>query len=277
MSGMPEQAADSVSIFIPCIVEELYPAIGAALVTVLETLGFNISYDSEVFCCGQPGFSSGCADQARDVAKKAVERLSSGAGPLVVPSGSCTAMLRVVLPELFAGRPEEQPAGRLAARTFEISEFLSRPEVLARIGGTLQQKIGFHNSCHSAREVGISGQVRAILGRISGLEVVDIDSGKRDTGPACCGFGGVFSARFATVAGAMARSRLEMFAEAGVQRIITNDPGCIMHMRQNAERLGLGLRIDHLLELLAEAISAGRPAGRLDSDQRGLSGGTELQ
>lgn len=277
MSGMPEQASDSVSIFIPCIVEELYPAIGVALVTVLERLGFNISYDSEVFCCGQPGFSSGCADQAREVAKTAVERLSSGAGPLVVPSGSCTAMLRVVLPELFSGRPEEQPAGRLAARTFEISEFLSRPEVLARISGSLDQKIAFHNSCHSAREVGISGQVRAILERISGLEVIDIDSGKRDTGPVCCGFGGVFSTRFATVAGAMARSRLEMFAEAGVQRIITNDPGCIMHMRQNAERLDLNLKIDHLLELLAEAITDGASAGRSGENQGGSSGRTGLQ
>ena len=272
---MAKPSAETIDLFIPCLVEEVYPEIGIASVELLERLGFTVNCDSSVFCCGQPAFNSGCAEQARAVARTALTRLSPGGGQLLVPSGSCTAMMRVFMPGLFSRLPEETAAAALAERATEISEFLSFPEILNRFNGRLAAKIGFHNSCHSARELRIGPQVSAILNRIAGLEVIDIDSGKRDSGPSCCGFGGLFSVRFEPVAGAMARSRLEMFAEAGVTRIVSNDPGCIMHLRQHAERLGLNLRIEHLVQLLAEAVTplqADTAAGESGADPEQAAG-----
>ncbi len=259
------QAKENISVFIPCLVEEVYPSIGLSLVSLLERLGFAVNYNPEVFCCGQPAFNSGCVDQAREVANKAVTQLCSGESPLVVPSGSCTAMMRVFMPGLYEGTENYESAKGLSMRALELSEFLSRPEILSRLNGELNEKIGFHNSCHSARELRISSQIAAVLGRISGLEVVDIDTGKRDTGPACCGFGGIFSVRFEQISAAMARSRLEAFADAGVKRIVSNDPGCIMQLKQHAERLGLSLRVEHLVELLADVI---RPYSGAEAEAR---------
>ena len=282
---MDTNPTESIDLFIPCLVEEVYPEIGIALVALLERLGFAVNFNSAVFCCGQPAFNSGCNDQARAVAQTAVDRLGSGTGPLLVPSGSCTAMMRVFLPGLFAGHSRAAAAESLADRATEVSEFLSAPAILNRISGELNEKIGFHNSCHSARELKIGPQISAILARISGLEIVDVDSGKRDSGPSCCGFGGLFSVRYEPVAGAMARSRLEMFAESGVKRIISNDPGCIMHLRQHAERLGLDLKIEHLVQLLAEAVNPNQsldrtpraadelPSGSLSTGGTGQAGG----
>lgn len=255
------QPKENISIFIPCLVEEVYPSIGLSLVSLLERLGFSVNYNPDVFCCGQPAFNSGCVEQAREVANSAVQHLCSGDSPLVVPSGSCTAMMRVFMPGLYQGTENSELAKALSTRALELSEFLSRPEILNRLSGELNEKIGFHNSCHSARELRISSQIGAVLGRISGLEIVDIDSGKRDTGPACCGFGGIFSVRFEPVSAAMARSRLEAFTDAGVRRIVSNDPGCIMQLKQHAERLGLNLKIEHIVEVLAAVVRPYRGDG----------------
>jgi Fe-S oxidoreductase len=76
--------------------------------------------------------------------------------------------------------------------------------------------------------------------------------------PVCCGFGGLFSFKFAPIAATMAKSRLEVFAGLGVDTLISNDPGCIMHLRQEARDRGLAIQILHLAEFLDAAVSPAR-------------------
>jgi L-lactate dehydrogenase complex protein LldE len=84
---------DSVALFVPCFVDVLYPAVGVAVVSLLERLGIRPEYPQEQTCCGQPAFNAGRWREANELAA----RFASVFGDyqwIVVPSGSCGAMAK---------------------------------------------------------------------------------------------------------------------------------------------------------------------------------------
>ncbi len=221
---------------------------GLAMARVLRRLGFEVAYDPEQTCCGQPAFNAGHRGEARQVAEHFLD-VFAGAGAIVCPSGSCAAMVRNYYPLLFKGAAREPEAAAAGSKVFEFSEFLAREGMAPAISGSFSGKVGFHNSCHSFRELRLSEEPLAILGRLSGGELVRLDGE-----PVCCGFGGLFSLKFAPIAATMARTRLEMFIERGVETLVSNDPGCILHLRQEAAEKNLKIRICHLAEFLDESM-----------------------
>ncbi len=58
----------------------------------------------------------------------------------------------------------------------------------------------------------------------------------------------------------MAKSRLEKFIDGGADVVVTNDPGCLFHLRREVADKRYPLRIRHLTEFVAEAM--GFPMGQ---------------
>jgi L-lactate dehydrogenase complex protein LldE len=237
-----------ISLFIPCLVDQVYPEIGIDMAKILKHLGYQVVYDSQQTCCGQPAFNAGHRDEAHEVASKFTKVFSSS-DVIVCPSGSCTAMVKNYYPTLFANDPLEKTAIELGKRVFEFSAFLAHHDQIKNITGTYSGKVGFHNSCHSLRELGIDQEPLKILQRIEGLEIIQ-PSGD----PICCGFGGLFSFKFDEISATMAKTRIEAFTSLGVDTIVTNDPGCLMHMRQESIDRHYELNMLHLTEFLAKAL-----------------------
>lgn len=240
---------ERVALFIPCLVDQVYPEMGMDMVRVLEHLGHEVSYDGRQTCCGQPAFNAGHREESLAVATTFMD-VFDGSDTIVCPSGSCTAMVRNFFSVLFCDDERRERARALGGRVRELSEFLVSHGDVDRISGTFRGRIGFHNSCHAVRELGLHREPLSLLERISGCEIVT--AGPE---PVCCGFGGLFSVKFDAVAAAMAQSRIDVFVESGVDELVSNDPGCILHMRQECQARGIDLRIRHLVEFLAEAMA----------------------
>jgi L-lactate dehydrogenase complex protein LldE len=142
------------------------------------------------------------------------------------------------LPELLGVEPYD---------VWELSAFLvhagSRP--LPRNEG---RRLAYHDSCHMLRELRLAEQPRKLL-RASGAELVPF--ARPDL---CCGFGGTFSVRQPEVSLAMADDKLS--GAPGARTIVTADPGCLMHLRGRAERVGAPVRVVHLATALARGVGA---------------------
>ncbi|MFC2088551.1 (Fe-S)-binding protein, partial [Calditrichota bacterium] len=233
---------------IPCLVDQVYPQIGMDMVKILKHFGYSLKYDQRQTCCGQPAFNAGHFEEARKVAINFINTFNNDE-IIVCPSGSCTGMIRNFYSELFKNHPLEQKAIQISKNVFEISEFLVNENLTDQIIGNFSGCLGFHNSCHSYRELGITDQPFNIMNQIKGFEWAQ-PKGE----PVCCGFGGLFSIKFYQIAEIMAKTRIEMFTKAGADTIVSNDPGCIMHMLQEAKARGIQINILHLTEFLAKAM-----------------------
>mgnify|MGYP000638897081 FL=1 len=69
---------------------------GEATVRALRKLGVEVRFRETQTCCGQPAFNSGFWDDAKPLARKFLE-LFEDADEIVVPSGSCAAMILYII------------------------------------------------------------------------------------------------------------------------------------------------------------------------------------
>jgi len=232
---------------VTCLVDLLHPEVGLATVTLLERYGVAVDFPEAQTCCGQPAFNSGFEDEARSIGRTLLDAFR-GTDPVVAPSGSCTAMVRSYFPRLFRGTPDEERAEDLAARTYELSEFLVDVLGVERGEGRWTGRVTFHDSCHGLRELGLTGQPRKLLGGVEGLELVEMDRPE-----SCCGFGGTFALRLPDLATAMADDKVGQAEATAADALIAGDTGCLMHLAGRLSRTGSSIRAVHLATLLAEA------------------------
>jgi len=227
----------SVQLFATCLGDLAFPQAVGDAETLLRQAGYEVEFPLRQICCGQPAFNAGHRAAARRVARSFVRAFSPEL-PVVVPSGSCATMASHYLPELLGVEGYE---------VWELSAFLGsvgfRP--LPRNAG---RRLSYHDSCHMLRELRISTEPRRLLGA-SGAEVVALP--RPDL---CCGFGGTFSVRQPEVSVAMADDKLAGGAETGT--IVTADPGCLMHLRGRAEKVGAPVQVIHLATALARGVRA---------------------
>ncbi|MCY3785591.1 MAG: heterodisulfide reductase-related iron-sulfur binding cluster, partial [bacterium] len=125
MTGAAMVPVVAVQFFASCLVELLRPDVGTAAQRVLRAGGHDPRPVRGATCCGQPAYNAGYAPEARRVARRTLRALGDGDAACVVASGSCATMMSHHWPELFAGTPDAAAARKAAARTIELTAFLT--------------------------------------------------------------------------------------------------------------------------------------------------------
>jgi L-lactate dehydrogenase complex protein LldE len=250
-----------VGLFIPCYIEQLYPDVGMATVTVLEQHGVEVEYPEGQTCCGQPMMNAGCGDDARPLAARFL-RLFGDYDHVVCPSGSCVSMVRTLYRGLVAGGPPSEHRAlrarreRLETSTHELCEFLVDVLKIEQASGSFPHKVGLHQSCHGLRELRLgSGSERRIapfnkvarlLGGLAGIQLVDL--ARPDE---CCGFGGTFAVSEDAISCSMGRDRVADHERGGAEIVTSVDMSCLMHLDGLIRRDKRPLRVMHVAEILA--------------------------
>ncbi len=227
----PAKPADAY-FFATCLVDQFAPEAGLDAIRLIEREGIAIHFPEEQTCCGQPAYTSGYLDEARAVARRQIE-LFTQPWPVVVPSGSCAAMMRHHYPKLFAGDPVLEPkAVELAERVFELTEFLVHVVGFARADAGEPCTIALHTSCHARREMGVHETSATLLGGLAAVSVA-----QQERAEECCGFGGTFAVRHADISAAIAGDKVASLKASGAQRVVSADCGCLFNILGRAERL----------------------------------------
>lgn len=230
------------ALFITCLADLFRPAVGFSTVRLLQAAGCAVEVPQGQTCCGQPAYTSGGSESALALAIQTL-RLLMDYDHVVLPSGSCAAMIKVHYPALLAEDAEWGPKARqLAAKTWELTQFLH--QVMKYTPPTDQNPAdtAYLDSCSGLRELGISDAPRALLkGRV-------LESGDSEV---CCGFGGTFCVKYTDVSTAIADKKLDRLAATGATQVTGGDLGCLMHLAGRAARRGLDLQFRHVAELLA--------------------------
>lgn len=234
-----------VALFATCLGDQLWPDVVHATAAVLERAGCTVTFDPAQTCCGQPAFNSGFQADARTVARHFIE-VFERAEAIVAPSGSCVAMVHRY-PQLFTAEPAwHARAEAVAHKTFELSAFLVRELHVTDVGASLRARVAWHDACHGLRELGLHDEPRALLTKVQGLELVELQ-----TGETCCGFGGTFAVKFPELSTAMLDHRLRGVDGRSVDVLSAVDSSCLMQIRGRLQRLGSKVRVLHLAEILA--------------------------
>ncbi len=234
-----------VQIFIPCFIDQLYPAVGFSMVKVLEKAGCEVDYNANQTCCGQPAFNAGFWGEAKDVCNKFIEDFS-GSDYIVAPSASCVGFVKNYYSKLYEQSSQQQVARKLSERIFELSDFLVNILKVENLGASFEGKATYHDSCAALRECGLKQEPRKLLQQVKGLELIEMADNET-----CCGFGGSFAVKFEPISVAMADQKITNATATGAEYIISTDMSCLMHIDGCIKHKGSGLKVVHLADVLA--------------------------
>jgi L-lactate dehydrogenase complex protein LldE len=237
---------ETVQLFVTCLIDSFFPHLGEAIVHVLNRAGVRVDFPPTQTCCGQPAFNAGLRSQARPLAKHTIKVFEKTSGEIIVPSGSCTAMLRYGYLELFKDDPEWlKRAQSLVGRVHEFSEYLVDVRGLSDLGSRWPGKLTYHPSCHLLRMLGVDRQPRLLMAHVQDAEVVELPE-RED----CCGFGGIFSVEHPELSAEFLKRKLANLEKTGAPTLVVCDTGCLMHIQGGLHRKGKQQHVVHIAEIL---------------------------
>jgi L-lactate dehydrogenase complex protein LldE len=237
----------TVTLFIQCLVDAIYPEVAEAMVQIFRRLGIRLTCPTDQTCCGQPAFNSGYRRQAKIAAKHFIE-VFEDSQLIVCPSGSCVNMVRHHYLELFKKNASWlRRAQDLASRTFEFSEYLVDVLGIDDLGARFEGKVTYHDSCHLLRGIGVREQPRKLLHHVSGADFIEMHDSDY-----CCGFGGAFSVKYPDISNAMVTDKVKNIMDSGADAVVGCDMGCLMNIQGKLSRMGSPIQVMHLAQILAK-------------------------
>ena len=230
--------------------DQLFPEVGVSAVRVLRRLGVDVGFPEGQTCCGQALYNSGYRREARELALGTLGQFRDS-DYVIVPSGSCSAMMKVFYLDLFEDEPAElRRAVALSHRVYEFSEFLVKVlgvEALQQTQGQAEATgtVVFHPGCHLLREMEVREEPRAVLESVVGLELRELKNAET-----CCGFGGSFSVKLPHISEGMLADKVASVRESGAETLVSCDMSCLMHIGGALRREDPNVRIRHIAQVL---------------------------
>jgi L-lactate dehydrogenase complex protein LldE len=135
----------------------------------------------------------------------------------------------------------------LAARTWELTDFLVNVVGVEHIDSRFDGSITYHDSCAGLREMGVKNQPRELLARVEGLTIREMEGAEQ-----CCGFGGTFAIKFGDISARLADLKCDDVEKSEADALVLGDLGCMLNIEGRLRRRGDNrTKVLHVAEVLA--------------------------
>ena len=243
-----------IAYFSGCFTDRLYPEMGEAVVRILRALGCDVFFPPAQSCCGLPAINAGDGKSALTMIQQTIQALENVEADFILSgSASCIVSMLQDYPRYLADQPEWLPrAERLATRVIDFTSFVANQARLPDgvLAGGLPLTVTIHDSCQSHNCLGLKRESRHLIEDVMGHRVVEMADAST-----CCGFGGSFSFEQPRVAERIGRRKVKNIDDTGAPIVVTDNPGCIMHLRGIVDASERTLQVLHLAELIDRAIA----------------------
>ena len=237
-----------IALFITCYNDTLFPETGVAVVRVLERLGHTIEFPQAQTCCGQMHYNTGYQAETLPLVRRFVE-IFRDSEVICVPSSSCVAMMREHYEKIAVASGDKLLQAEVAAllpRVYEFTELLVHRLGVEDVGAVYPYRVTYHASCHSLRSLHLGDIPMRLLQKVREIELVPLEAVEQ-----CCGFGGTFAIKNADVSGAMLEEKLHCLKKTQAEICTACDNSCLMHIAGALHRQRLGMRTQHIAQILA--------------------------
>ena len=243
----------SVAMLTGCVMPHIYPRTHDATVRVLNRLGFRVVFPEQQTCCGALSLHGGDRVFARELARRNIHAfVDAGVEAVIVNSAGCGSTMKEYGELLAHDGAYRDRAREFASMTKDVLEFVGDHDLGSL--GDVAGAVTYQDSCHLVHAQRVTKAPRAILRRIPGLELREMQAPDR-----CCGSAGVYSLVQREMSARLLLSKMDDVETTGAPTIATANPGCMMQLESGQRLRGIDGRVVHVIELLDEAMTA---AGR---------------
>lgn len=245
-------------LFAGCVMNTFFPRVHEGTVEVLTARGFSVTAPRAQGCCGILHAHTGLENEAKQLARRNIDGLEDVRGTIVADSAGCAAFLKHYGDLLREDPAYANRARAFSARVREATDLAaSRP---APPMGSLNITVTYQDPCHLAHAQGIRQQPRQLLRQIPGLKLIEMAEAD-----VCCGSAGVYNILHPDMGSRLGQRKAARVKETGAAVVCTANPGC--HLQLQAYLADSGVRVVHVMEVLAEAQRTARPTDESARDR----------
>jgi fumarate reductase (CoM/CoB) subunit B len=241
---------DTVGYFPGCLTDYRLQEIGKAIIEVLTKNNIEVIVPSEFTCCGSPLFRAGLVDEAKENLVPKNVKILEGLGVKTIVTGcpGCAMTIKRNYPELL-GRD-------LDFEMMHVSQYLARKVDLDQRDMTpVKVKVTIHNPCHLNRGLDAPDDIKNVVSRIPGVDLVEMEEADR-----CCGAGGGVRAGERPISMMMARRKAEFIINSGAEACVTQCPFCYIQIRDILKQLGYEqIKVYDLADLMVMSYEGKKP------------------
>jgi len=243
-------APQKTALFLQCISDRLVPSIPLASLQLLQACGADVVIPTSQHCCGLPAIDMGDLKSARQMAGSTLDVLE-GYDRVVTPATSCAIAIKHDYKQLFADNPRQlSRAEALAEQTVDLVTYLNEKlpttddltSSLRRDSESADQ-ITVHPFCQNNTDTSLS----QLLEKVCGAKPIPLPEGD-----VCCGFGGSVSLSNPEVSEAILNRKLKNAAKTQARVLVTDNPGCVLHIRGGAQAQKAPFQVLHIAEFLEQ-------------------------
>ncbi len=233
-------ARGRVGLLTGCVQRHLYPDVNRDTARLLSLAGYDVVIPRAQGCCGALELHAGRLDDLRGRARALATAFPAGLDWIVTNAAGCGSAMR----EYHHWVPD--PAvERIAQRTRDVSELLMDADLpLSRLPRT----VAYHDACHLSHGQKVRVAPRALLRRIPGLTLVELEGGEL-----CCGSAGVYNILEPAMADELLALKIDRIVESGARTLVAGNPGCLMQIAKGCRARGLDIEVLHPITLVAQA------------------------
>jgi glycolate oxidase iron-sulfur subunit len=241
---------DNWNYFAPCGPRYLFPRVGTATWRALTALKGHGRF-SENSCCGLLANNYGDIEDARELAKKNIEKFEAdGAAPIVGDCSSCVAFLKTY-PQLFLLPLDAEwraRAERFSARVKDVIE-LYADSAAALPRSPSEGTTTYHDSCRAINGQGLKEQPRRAVKAAAGESFCEM--GGADV---CCGGAGAFAFVHDELSDEVLRRKVGNAAAAQARTVVTSSTSCLIQLARGLRKYYPDAQVVHLSEYVAAAL-----------------------
>jgi glycolate oxidase iron-sulfur subunit len=240
------------SYFAPCGPRYLFPRVGTATWRALTKLKGPGRF-SENSCCGLLANNYGDIEDARELAKKNIEKAEKdGDAPIVGDCSSCVAFLKSY-PQLFLAPSDADwraRAERFSARVKDAVEVYADapPE---RLQAPRDGKVTYHDSCRALNGQGLKEQPRRAVKAAAGDDFCEMTGAD-----VCCGGAGAFAFVHGELSDEVLRRKVGNAAAAQARTIVTSSTSCLIQLARGLRKYYPDARVVHLSEFVDASLES---------------------
>ena len=240
--------APVVGFFAGCSITYIYPEIGLAMISLLQSMGYSIHTPKSQRCCGIPALSSGAGGVVEELAETNIKAFGKyGETEIITACASCHGGIR----EYYSTMKGVDSA--FLDKVTDFNVFLLERGILDKLGAMKlwknRPKVTYHDPCHLKTQ-GITAEPRALLKALPNIEYVEMENASL-----CCGLGGTFSVYHYACSKAIGAQKVPGLRQSGAEIVATACPGCIMQLQDSINHASLQIKAVHILDLVNEAMA----------------------
>ena len=254
----PGSSGLRVAFFVGCVIDKVFPNVGAATIKALEHHGVGIYLPEQMGCCGIPALSSGDTESFDKLVRHNLRKLASEQFDyLVTACATCTSTIKKMWPMMAGGLTggEREQMAALVEKTMDVTEFLVDKAGVKEADGEGDPDrvlVTYHDPCHLRKSLGVAVQPRIAVKANPRYRLKEMAEPDR-----CCGCGGSFNLQHYDVSAAIGMRKRESIVQSGCSVVATSCPACMLQITDMLSREGDRVQVKHAVEIYADALKEG--------------------